>query len=227
MRLRNKIESDPARPLYIRTERGAGYQFEVPVQIPYQTHGVPMSPRLCARETACARFWTLSLMKMFLTCDLTVSGAMERSRAISLSARPSAIRQLSGTSRPIGAYLERDADLEFAVKLAAILRPACGVLVLLACTAGSVNAAETSTPVMLVATDRLAGSGYADTVLFAAPLRNGAHIGFIMNRSTRLQLSDLFPEHVSSRRVKEAGYFGGPVLAEMLFAVARGVPEGR
>jgi DNA-binding response OmpR family regulator len=28
VRLRKKIESDPARPLHIRTERGAGYQFE-------------------------------------------------------------------------------------------------------------------------------------------------------------------------------------------------------
>jgi len=116
--------------------------------------------------------------------------------------------------------------LEFDMKLATILRPACGVLLLLACTVGAVNAAETSTPVMLVATDRLAGSGYAETVLFAAPLRNGAHIGFIMNRPTRLQLSDLFPEHVPSRRVKEPVYFGGPILAEMLFSVTRGVPEG-
>jgi two-component system OmpR family response regulator len=32
MRLRRKIESDPARPRYIRTERGVGYEFAVPVQ---------------------------------------------------------------------------------------------------------------------------------------------------------------------------------------------------
>lgn len=35
MRLRHKIESDPARPAYIKTERGAGYQFAVPVQVVY------------------------------------------------------------------------------------------------------------------------------------------------------------------------------------------------
>lgn len=34
-RLRRKIESDPARPRYIRTERGAGYVFAVPVQTIY------------------------------------------------------------------------------------------------------------------------------------------------------------------------------------------------
>jgi DNA-binding response OmpR family regulator len=34
-RLRRRIESDPARPRYIRTERGAGYIFAVPVQTIY------------------------------------------------------------------------------------------------------------------------------------------------------------------------------------------------
>jgi DNA-binding response OmpR family regulator len=32
LRLRRKIEPDPAQPQYIRTERGAGYVFSVPVQ---------------------------------------------------------------------------------------------------------------------------------------------------------------------------------------------------
>jgi two-component system KDP operon response regulator KdpE len=31
--LRRKIEPDPARPQYIRTERGAGYVFSVPVEV--------------------------------------------------------------------------------------------------------------------------------------------------------------------------------------------------
>jgi len=34
-RLRHKIESDRARPVYIKTERDAGYQFAVPVQMVY------------------------------------------------------------------------------------------------------------------------------------------------------------------------------------------------
>ncbi len=33
LRLRRKIESDPAQPLYICTERGAGYVFSVPVEV--------------------------------------------------------------------------------------------------------------------------------------------------------------------------------------------------
>ena len=35
MRLRRKIEPDPAQPRYIRTERGAGYLFGVPVETVY------------------------------------------------------------------------------------------------------------------------------------------------------------------------------------------------
>ena len=35
MRLRRKIEVDAAKPRYIRTERGAGYQFGVPVETVY------------------------------------------------------------------------------------------------------------------------------------------------------------------------------------------------
>jgi DNA-binding response OmpR family regulator len=35
MRLRRKIEQDPAKPRYIQTERGAGYQFGAPVETVY------------------------------------------------------------------------------------------------------------------------------------------------------------------------------------------------
>ena len=33
LRLRRKIESDPSRPAYIKTQRGAGYMFDVPVEV--------------------------------------------------------------------------------------------------------------------------------------------------------------------------------------------------
>jgi two-component system OmpR family response regulator len=33
LRLRRKIEPNPSRPLYINTERGAGYVFCVPVEV--------------------------------------------------------------------------------------------------------------------------------------------------------------------------------------------------
>jgi putative transcriptional regulator len=118
------------------------------------------------------------------------------------------------------------------MKLASILRPAQGflvqgLLILLACAAGAVHAAEISAPVMLVATDRVAGSGYDETVLIAAPLRNGASIGFIINRPTQVKLGNLFPDHAPSRKVVDHVYFGGPVLSESLFVIARRTPEGK
>jgi two-component system, OmpR family, response regulator len=33
LRLRRKIEPDPARPVFIRTERGVGYFFDAPVKV--------------------------------------------------------------------------------------------------------------------------------------------------------------------------------------------------
>jgi hypothetical protein len=57
------------------------------------------SPRLCARETACARLSTLSLLNMCFMCVLTVSGAMDRDRAISLFERPLAIKVRISLSR--------------------------------------------------------------------------------------------------------------------------------
>jgi putative transcriptional regulator len=112
------------------------------------------------------------------------------------------------------------------VKLASILRPAWGFLALLACAVGAANAAEESKPVMLVATDRLEGSGYGETVLIAAPVPSGEHIGFIINRPTAVKLGNLFPGHAPSRKVVDPVYFGGPMLPESLFAVARQAPEG-
>ena len=35
LRLRRKVEPDPSRPAYIKTERGAGYVFSVPVELLY------------------------------------------------------------------------------------------------------------------------------------------------------------------------------------------------
>ncbi|HEV7915710.1 MAG TPA: winged helix-turn-helix domain-containing protein, partial [Albitalea sp.] len=35
LRLRRKLETDPAKPSYIRTERGAGYLFGAAVDIVY------------------------------------------------------------------------------------------------------------------------------------------------------------------------------------------------
>jgi len=105
---------------------------------------------------------------------------------------------------------------------ARILRPFAALLCLLACT---VHATDVSAPVTLIATERLAGSAYRETVLIAVPRSNGEHIGFIVNRPTEVTLAALFPERAASRKVADPVYLGGPVFFGSLFAVVRQTPE--
>jgi putative transcriptional regulator len=96
--------------------------------------------------------------------------------------------------------------------------------------AGSVAQAaepeELSQAALLAATDLLSGSPYEETVLIVAPLREGGHLGFIVNRPTGVRLHELFPEHAPSRKVLSPIYVGGPVLPEAVFALARKAPAG-
>src|SRR5258705_6518329 len=84
---------------------------------------------------------------------------------------------------------------------------------------------DLSRPITLVATPRLENSEFSETVLFAAPLPNGMHIGFIVNRPSDMTLATAFPEHVPSRKVVDPLYFGGPVMPGRLFAVVRTPPK--
>src|SRR5438477_5014222 len=58
--------------------------------------------------------------------------------------------------------------------------------------------------VTLVATDVLDGTPFEQTVLIAAPLPNGGHVGFIINRPTDVKLATLFPDDTRSRRADAA-----------------------
>ncbi len=107
-----------------------------------------------------------------------------------------------------------------------VIQPLGVLLVLLACAAGVGHAADPSQPVVLVATARLADSGFHETVLVAAPLPTGGHFGFIVNRPTAVKLETAFPEHAPSHKVVDPLYLGGPILAETVFAVARRAPDG-
>ena len=90
---------------------------------------------------------------------------------------------------------------------------------------GDVNGADLSGPVMLVATSRLAGSVYERTVVVAAPLPQGGHIGFIINRPTGVKLEALFPDQAACRQVVDPVYVGGPGLSNALFALTRKAPD--
>jgi putative transcriptional regulator len=74
-------------------------------------------------------------------------------------------------------------------------------------------------PMILVATPALRDRLYGASVLIVAPVSNGQHIGFILNRPTPVKLSEMFPDHAPSKRVTEPIFLGGPENQQSLFAV--------
>jgi putative transcriptional regulator len=80
---------------------------------------------------------------------------------------------------------------------------------------------DDSGAVLLVANPQFDDPTYRHTVLLAAALENGGHIGVIVNRPTTQSLSSLFPEHEPSKKVVEPVYFGGPFSRQALVAVVR------
>ena len=98
-------------------------------------------------------------------------------------------------------------------------------LVLFAGLTGAAHAADLSEAVILVASDRLAGSIYEQTVILAAALPQGGYLGFIVNRPTHVKLETLFPQQPSTRNVADPVYAGGPVLSNAVFAVTRKAPD--
>jgi putative transcriptional regulator len=105
--------------------------------------------------------------------------------------------------------------LEHVLRLLAVL------VVLFAGMAGAASAADLSRPVILVASDRLDGSPFEQTVILATPLPEGGHIGIVVNRPTGVKLESLLPEQASARNVVDQVYAGGPMLSSVVFAVTR------
>ena len=68
---------------------------------------------------------------------------------------------------------------------------------------GVARAADRSQAVVLVASQDLDGSPFEQTVVIAAPLLDGGHIGFIVNRPTPVKLETLFPDEAEMRKVNE------------------------
>jgi putative transcriptional regulator len=81
------------------------------------------------------------------------------------------------------------------------------------------RADETDKPVLLVAKRALKDPLYSSTILLAKPMPNGTHLGFILNRPTRLSLGEMFPEHGPSQKVVDPLFLGGPADTNLVFAV--------
>ncbi len=83
--------------------------------------------------------------------------------------------------------------------------------------------------IVLVAKRNLQDKVYGSTILFAKPVGNDRHVGFILNKPTQLTLGKLFPEHAASRKVPDPVYLGGPFGREVIFALVnrKESPGGR
>ena len=97
------------------------------------------------------------------------------------------------------------------------------------CGALPAAAADLAQPVILVAKPQLTDKLYGATILVARPIGNDQHIGFILNRPTKIKLGQLFPNHAPSLKVPEPVYVGGPINPESIFALVRASksPGGR
>jgi putative transcriptional regulator len=75
--------------------------------------------------------------------------------------------------------------------------------------------------VILVAKPALRDRLYRSTVLIVTPLGKNEHIGFIVNKPTRMTLGKLFPNHEPSQKVVDPVYLGGPVNTGTIFALVQ------
>lgn len=82
-------------------------------------------------------------------------------------------------------------------------------------------AADISDGVILVAKRQLRDKMYGATILVARPIGHDQHIGFIVNRPTKITLAQLFPQHPPSHKVPDPVYMGGPISAESIFALVQ------
>jgi putative transcriptional regulator len=90
-------------------------------------------------------------------------------------------------------------------------------------------AADLTAPVILVAKRQLQDRLYGATILVARPIGQDQHIGFIVNRPSKVTLGQLFPQHAPSQKVPDPVFVGGPISSESIFALVqtRKNPGGR
>lgn len=105
----------------------------------------------------------------------------------------------------------------FKVVLLRALAASSAVLFLAA--AGAAAPEET---VLLVAKRQLEDPIWGSTIVLAKPVEGGGHIGFILNKPTKLNLAELFPEHEASKKIADPLFLGGTVDINLVFALVEG-----
>jgi putative transcriptional regulator len=110
--------------------------------------------------------------------------------------------------------------------LSAFLVAACAAV---AAWGPPARAADPSESILLVARRDLHDRLYGSAIIVAHPIGGDRHVGFIVNKPTKMTLGKLFPRHEPSRKVVDPVFLGGPVSPEVIFALvqARQNPGGR
>jgi putative transcriptional regulator len=80
-------------------------------------------------------------------------------------------------------------------------------------------AAAPEETVLLVATRQLEDPIWGSTIVLAKPVEGGGHVGFIVNKPTKMSLAELFPEHEPSKKVADPLFLGGTVDINLVFAL--------
>src|SRR6266571_4685776 len=83
----------------------------------------------------------------------------------------------------------------------------------------SATAAPTGDTVLLVAKRQFEDPIYGSTIVLAKPVGGGGHVGFIVNRPTKMSLAELFPAHEASKKVADPLFLGGTVDMNLVFAL--------
>ena len=83
-------------------------------------------------------------------------------------------------------------------------------------------AAAPGDTVLLVAKRSFEDPVYGSTIVLAKPVQGGGHVGFIVNRPTKMSLAQLFPEHEASKKVADPLFLGGTVDMNLVFALVEG-----
>jgi putative transcriptional regulator len=81
------------------------------------------------------------------------------------------------------------------------------------------GAAAQDEAMILVAHPAFRDLEWRQTVIIAAPVPSGGHVGVILNRPTRRSLGSLFPEHEPSKKVVDPVFYGGPFSRSALVAL--------
>ena len=76
--------------------------------------------------------------------------------------------------------------------------------------------------VLLVAKRQFQDPIYGSSIVLAKPVEGGGHVGFIVNRPTKMSLGELFPDHEPSKKVVDPLFLGGTVDMNMVFALVEG-----